>query len=100
MCWIDLLLILKFIKMKKITQKFPLIVLALSLLISITGYASTTETEPKTTGDETSATINDEQATSEAKAYFKNLSAKDRKLKMKEAKQAVKEYKKDKKVPK
>lgn len=84
--------------MKKFTKKLLLFLMAVSLYFSQIGYATTTETVPVATGDENTTTINNEQAASDAKTYFKNLSSKERKLKMKEAKQAVKDYKKEKKA--
>ncbi len=85
--------------MKKISSQCLLLLMAVSLFFSQSGYAATAGFVTETIGDQTKQTSSsNEQVTTDAKTYFKNLSAKEKKLKTKEAKQALKEYKKEKKA--
>lgn len=86
--------------MKRMLKKFTHVLLAASMLVSFTATAATTEPVIVSNGTNEPVPVNGDQMVSDAKAYFKNLSAKERKAKMKDAKQTLKQYKQDKKAGK
>lgn len=86
--------------MKEIIKKFTHLFLSAAILVTGSAFVTTTEPVSASTSNSTTTAVSQEQLAADAKAYFKNLSAKERKAKMKDAKQAVKQHKKDKKAGK